>query len=565
MKVLGIWDGHDAGAAVVENGRVLAAVNEERLSRRKLEVGFPRRSIRVCLDLARVAPSALDRVAVSTSDPAKTLTRLFPTLREEYYLLRRRKKDPGSFAPLKKRFKYRFTELPPTSLSRRLSRGILEKQLRAAGIAAPLTLVDHHAGHAWAAATTCGFDHCAVITLDGVGDGCSGSLWQWRDYILTRLASLPARVSLGIFFEHVTNLMNMRELEDEGKVMALANFAFPVPSDQNPLLHLLRVNGFALESSWDSRSLYRELARIFWRTPAEQFAWMAQQALEKWGMELVAGGMAMAGSSRLAVAGGLFANVKLNMRLAAMEQVESIAVFPHMGDGGLAVGSALALDPPGPGKVAFNAPLLGPAAPEHEMLARLRERSLHWQRLENVEKSAADLLLSGVLLLWFQGPMEYGPRSLGCRSILARPDDPRVKDQLNLVQKKRVWYQPFCPSILLEDATGLLEVEGRGDLQHNRFMTTAFRVRDRYHGLMQAVTNVDHTCRPHLVGEENPPFRALLLEMKKELGHGVVLNTSCNIHGEPMVCSVNDMLEMFVRTPITHLIMGPFLVTRGDG
>jgi len=261
MNVLGIWDGHDAGAAVLADGQVLAAINEERLSRRKLEVGFPVHSIKACLDLAGIRAEELDLVAASTSDPAKTLTRLVPSLKEAYYLLRRRKKDPGRLDPLKKGFKYRFTELGPNALSRKLSRNYLKKQLEQLGISARLELVDHHAGHAWAAACASGFEQCAVITLDGVGDGLSGSLWQWQKGRLELLQTLDARCSLGIFFEHVTNLMNMRELEDEGKVMALANFAFPVPDADNPMLRLFQVHGFSLRSAYGSGAMFRELKK----------------------------------------------------------------------------------------------------------------------------------------------------------------------------------------------------------------------------------------------------------------------------------------------------------------
>lgn len=158
--------------------------------------------------------------------------------------------------------------------------------------------------------------------------------------------------------------------------------------------------------------------------------------------------------------------------------------------------------------------------------------------------------------------MEFGPRSLGNRSLLARPDSVAVKDQLNLVQKRRVWYQPFCPSLLHEDAHELLETEGRQDLDDNCFMTTAYRVRPAYRALMAAVTNVDGTCRPHLVGTENPPYRGLLLQLKKKFGVGVVLNTSCNVHGNPVVCSPRDAIDMFSNTALPLMIIGNFVISK---
>jgi carbamoyltransferase len=171
--------------------------------------------------------------------------------------------------------------------------------------------------------------------------------------------------------------------------------------------------------------------------------------------------------------------------------------------------------------------------------------------------------LDGEIILWFQGRMEIGPRALGNRSILARPDAGQIKDRLNLALKKRVWYQPFCPSILLEDAPSLLELNGQ-DIRDNPYMTTAFRVKKNQRAFMAGVINIDGTCRPHFVGDENPLYRELLVEVKKGLGKGVILNTSFNIHGEPMVCSPDDALSTLRRTGIRHLFLEDFLVENSD-
>ena len=172
---------------------------------------------------------------------------------------------------------------------------------------------------------------------------------------------------------------------------------------------------------------------------------------------------------------------------------------------------------------------------------------------------AARLILDGEIILWFQGRMEIGPRSLGHRSILARPDDRAIKDRLNLLLKKRVWYQPFCPSMLIEDAPALLETQGQ-EIRDNRFMTMGFRVRPERLALMEGVINVDGTCRPQFVGDEAPRYRALLQRLKETLGFGVVLNTSFNLHGEPMVCSPDEAVEMQRRTGIRYLFMEDLLI-----
>ncbi|MEP6592262.1 MAG: carbamoyltransferase N-terminal domain-containing protein, partial [Acidobacteriota bacterium] len=242
MHILGIWDGHDSGAALVSGGRVRFAVNEERLSRRKLDMVFPARSIDLCLTSAGLHPDQIDVVAATTSDPAKTLGRIWPGSKERYYAVRRRQAPPGAWAEATRAAKYRITEWAPGPLSRFVSAAILQRQLAQRGLAkARFRLVDHHQAHAAGAAWGSGFDACAVLTIDGLGDGLSATISTFRDGRLERIRASPARHSLGVFFEHVTSLLNMRELEDEGKVMALADYAAPIDDGANPLLAWVRV------------------------------------------------------------------------------------------------------------------------------------------------------------------------------------------------------------------------------------------------------------------------------------------------------------------------------------
>ncbi len=564
MYILGIWDGHDAGAALLKSDRILFAINEERLTRRKLEVAFPLLSIRACLAHAGMHADDVREVALSTTDPAKTLTRLAPRLKEEYYLIRRRKRRPGPLDPLKKGFKYRFTELGPNLLSRRLTRLHVLKQLKEEGFRRfNLSLLNHHRCHGEAAALWSGFERCLVLTLDGVGDGQSGSLWRFNHKGLHLLKEFPAHISLGIFFEHVTNLMNMRELEDEGKVMALANYAYPIPDHENPLMNLIEVNGLKLVSSFSATSMHRELKKILWQYPSEQFAYMAQRVLEKRILTLIRNALDATGERDVALSGGVFSNIKLNMKIEQLPETGNVSVFPHMGDGGLALGAAMAVNRRKFGITGYRVKDIsfGPSFSDAGIGDSLKRWRFPHTTHEDIADRAARILLKGEIILWFQGRMEIGPRALGNRSILARPDKTEIKDRLNLVLKKRVWYQPFCPSMLEDDAHALLYLEGR-QIRNNRFMTTAFGVREEYQRLMAGVTNIDGTCRPQFVGDENPLYRDLLLNVKKELGMGVLLNTSFNIHGEPIVCTPDDALDMFNRTEVKYLFLGNHLVTK---
>ncbi|MFA6412006.1 MAG: carbamoyltransferase C-terminal domain-containing protein, partial [Syntrophales bacterium] len=400
---------------------------------------------------------------------------------------------------------------------------------------------------------------------------------------------------------------------------------------------------------------------------------------------------------RIAAAGGVFSNIKMNMKLAAQREVENIYVFPHMGDGGLAIGAAMIMNHDRFGISGYSLPslALGPSFTVEEVWAALqnnpgtdthaqrkeqrsmkippypplekggylpllplakgedsllpplvkgvdlllpplvkggylpplplakgedsllpplvkggylpllplakgedlllpplvkggggdfhlntavgedsateksaaaeagqethRHGDLLFLRIDSAPETAARLILTGEIILWFQGRMEIGPRSLGNRSILARPDDSTIKDRLNLLLKKRVWYQPFCPSILVEDAPALLHTDGQ-NLRDNPFMTMAFRVRDEKMKMMAGVINIDGTCRPQLVGDEHPLYRDLLEQIKKILGYGVLLNTSFNIHGEPVVCTPQEAIDMLQRTGIRYLVIEDILV-----
>jgi carbamoyltransferase len=309
--------------------------------------------------------------------------------------------------------------------------------------------------------------------------------------------------------------------------------------------------------------MYRELKKILWQYPSEQFAYMAQRVLEERALTLTRNAIHLTGERNLAVAGGVFSNIKLNMKIAELPETDRVFVFPHMGDGGLALGAAMGVNDERFGVTRYTLKdlSLGPDFSDEDMLSSIKRWGFPYARLNDVAGRAAELVLNCEIIFWFQGRMEIGPRALGNRSIVARPDRREIKDRLNLVLKKRVWYQPFCPSMLASDADALLELGGQ-DIRDNSFMTTAFRVREAYHRLMEGVTNIDGTCRPHFVGDENPRYRDLLTEVKKGLGMGVVLNTSLNIHGEPMVCTPDDALNMFSRTQVGHLFLGDFWVRK---
>lgn len=559
--IVGIWDGHDSGAAVIKDNRVLVALNEERLTRRKLEIRFPEKSINACLDYLNITAKDIDAVAVSTSDFSKTLARIYPRLKEDYYLTRRRKKNPGLLSNLRKRAKYKTTEIGYNGLTKYLSRKHIRASLIKLGfVNFKISLVDHHLCHAAATAFCSGFDECLVITIDGIGDALSGTVSTLEAGGLTRKAAISGKHSLGIFFEHVTNLLNMRELEDEGKVMALANYAYPIPDAENPLLDFVRVEGMAIKCTYSTLRMFDALKKVLWKYPSEQFAYMAQRTLEKKICELVRNSIKATGLARVALAGGVFSNIKVNMLIRLLPEVEDCFVFSHMGDGGLAVGAACSLnyDLNGVTSYPLNDVYWGAAFSEEEIVSAIASSGLSYKYCENIEQETAQLISRGHIVFWFQGRMEYGPRALGNRSILALPNSAKIKDILNLRLKMRVWYQPFCPSMLEEEAVRFLESY---DGMHNRFMTMGYMVKEEMRKEMEGVISIDGSCRPHFVTSREDRYEKLLKEVKKLTGSGIVLNTSFNIHGEPLVCSPQDALNTLKKTGNDYLVMGNYIVS----
>ena len=567
MVILGIWDGHDSGISILKDDKILFSINEERLSRRKLDISFPEKSIEYSLNYLGLKKENIEVIAFSTSEFAKTLWRVFPFLKENYYLLRRRKKDYSSLDSFKRGFKYRATELQLDPLSKNISKWATNRKLKNLGFNNyKLLIYDHHLCHAASAAFTSGFKEALVITIDGIGDTLSGTINTFENSKLERIKTISGKDSFGIFFEHVTNLLNMRELEDEGKVMALANYALKIKDEDNPLLDFFDVDGLEIKAKYSSLKTFSELKKILWKFPSEQFAYMAQRTLEIKITELIRNAIKETNLSNICLSGGTCSNIKVNMLIKNLPEVNDVYVFPHMGDGGLAMGSAMVANYNlnGISNYDFNDVYLGPQFSDDHIKSLLEKdnlKNIKYKHIKEIEKEIAKLIFEGNIVLWFQGRMEYGPRALGNRSILAPPHSEEIKNELNLVQKKRVWYQPFCPTILIEDAKELLE-----DLKGtpNEFMTMGYMVKKDKQKLMKGVINIDGSCRPQIITDHNSRYAKLLSEYKKLSGTGVLLNTSFNLHGEPLVCSPKDALSTFSRTKAKYMVLENYLLSKNN-
>ncbi len=563
MYVLGIWDGHDSGAALVSDDEIVYAANEERFTKRKLEVKFPYNSIKAALDFAKISPDQVQHIAFTTTEFTKTLERMIPSMKESYYQFRRRKMLRPRFENARHNLKYSMTTIGILPGCGSISSSIIRGRLNGMGFKNyRLHIVEHHNAHAATAAFTAPFGKSLVITLDGLGDGLSGSVSTLQNGKLERQMAIGAKDSIGIFFEQVTNIVGMRELEDEGKVMAMADFSYPFPFEENVFKDFFSVSGTVISAKYSPVSQFNLLQRIAWKMPREQFAYMAQQLVENVVMKFTSNVLDRYGIGDVAFSGGTFANIKANMKLRNLDQLKHWFVFPHMGDGGMALGAALYTSNALTGRSSYKfSPYLGNSySTEQTENAIKQDRSLKYEVLTQEEQAgrAAELICGGNYLMWFQGRMEYGPRALGDRSILAPSDSEAVKEKLNMYVKKREWFQPFAPSMLEEESARILEYDNKG---FDKFMTSAFMVKEGMREREKSVIHIDGSSRAHMVGKENGPYMQLLKSIKATSGYGIVLNTSFNIHGLPIVMTPDDAIQTMKVTNTKYMFMNGIMIT----
>ncbi len=567
MYTLGIWDGHDSGAALIDDDKVVFAANEERFTKRKLEIKFPIHSINAALNYAKLKHSDIENVAFTTTEISKTVERVFPFFLEEYYALRRKKRPRPRFEHIMQKRKFIVTQIGPLPLCGTISKAMVSSRLKHMGFRDfRLNVVEHHTAHAATAAFTSGMNRSLVVTMDGLGDGLCGSVAVLENGKLERRQRIRARDSIGIFYEQVTSLLGMRALEDEGKVMAMACYSYPFTYEENKLKDFFKVTGTTVTAKYGPWRQYDMLRNVLWSLPREQFAYMAQQHLEYVLGKYISNLMDRYGIYDVVLAGGIFANVKANMVIRNLDQLKHWYVFPHMGDGGIALGSALYSNYASTGKTdfAFSAYLGNEYDQDYTEQIAKSDRSLVCQKESESEQAshAAELIEKGDYLMWFQGRMEYGPRALGNRSIISRSDSEDVKEKLNIHVKKREWFQPFAPSILEDDLNSIIDYDGKG---RDSFMTMAYDIKEKMRPMTKSVMHIDGTARPHAVGSENTPYMEMLRKVKKSSGHGIVLNTSFNLHGFPIVMSPEDALATMKATKTKYMFMNNVFITNRAG
>jgi carbamoyltransferase len=432
--------------------------------------------------------------------------------------------------------------------------------------------IDHHEAHAWSAYGLSGFDDAAVLVVDGHGAWQATSLYHGRGNKLTRHRAIAYPNSLGSFYTTFTQLLGFEANSDEWKVMGLAAYAQPGPNLDDVIDTsgpIYKLNKRAVRASPGAKAFLE--ARFGLQRNADEgftdedkaLAASVQQATETAMLRLVEETVRQTGCRRLCLAGGVAMNSKANGVILRSGLVDEIFVQPAATDDGTALGAAMAPQIRRAGRP-INARMehayLGPSYSDAQVARVLTDARVEHVETEHVERISARLLSEGFVLGWFQGQMEFGPRALGARSILGDPRDAATRDRVNASVKFREEWRPFAPSCLEERAHEFFEPAAASP-----FMILTFTVKPEKRALIPAVTHVDGSARVQTVARDtNERYWRLISEFDRLTGIPIVLNTSFNLKGEPIVCSPQDALRTFYTSGLDFLVMGNRIVAKED-
>lgn len=577
MNILGINAYHgNASAAIVCDGRLVAAVEEERFNRVKYAAGFPAQAIRFCLREAGLELKEIDHVAVPRNPYARLGTKLLYAIRMP------------SFARERMKVLVKFTGIPEA----------LAQAFGAdpASIAAKFHRVEHHQAHLASAFFVSPFESAALLSADGLGDFAS-TMWGRGEGSRMKIeGAIAFPHSLGLFYSAVTQYLGFLKFGDEYKVMGLA--AYGEAEQLDAFRDIVRANGsgFRLgldyfthhrtgpEMSWAEADKTPTLGQIFSEAmekklgpkrspeaPLEQrhrnLASALQARLEEIYLGMLEKLAKRTSLKSVCLAGGVAFNCVANGRIFDRTGFEKVYVHPAAGDAGLAVGAAFyvwhqILDKPR--SFVMDHAYWGPGYTNEQIRDAMNAEGLgnNGCRVEELAEDAlmqrtAAIIADGKILGWFQGRAEWGPRALGNRSIVADPRRPEMKEILNRRIKHREIFRPFAPSILAESTGEWFEKS-----HPSPFMTLAYSVRPEKRSKIPAPTHVDGTGRLQTVTREaNPRYWGLIKAFEKLTGVPVVLNTSFN-DNEPIVCNPTEAIHCFQRTQMDALVLGDFLITR---
>lgn len=585
--ILGLNISHDASAALTTNsGQVIAAIAEERISRKKNHSGIPRKAIKSLLDLD--ISESIDQVVIGSNMDLQLI--------DAYQMLASLEGNPSSPEGFGKNsfpgFLGKFKN-DNKSAHRLIEETILSHSPQLAAIQNGFEWIKHHDSHLGCAIGAAKSENTLLISLDAIGDGESGAISHLTGRGVENLARISSLDSLGLLYSAVTARYNFTPGYHEGKITGLAAFGGYSEAVDTLLQHVIVENGVpriiqakTLASRVTGKALsklgmkqarkYRSLEEIVSLSESKtqnyaDLAYAIQDVTEKCIIEIVEYWVRKTSTSSISLAGGVFANVKINQRISENPLVSDVQVFPNMGDGGIALGGIWqSLHSKGKlqkGHLYTNMFL----APEHissleeEVSALRNDVNLKITRFSTQNEkylTGAELISKGKLVALHEGPMEYGPRALGSRSLLLDPRDSSIQVSVN-ARLKRTEFMPFAPMILEEDFYEWFEIDKTQTLTPFKFMTMTCNVKTQKVNQIPAVVHVDGTARPQTVNiTENESCHGIISEFKRLTGIPLLVNTSLNIHEEPINNTLADSVRALRRDVIDCIITENFLIER---
>ena len=561
MNVLGIsCYYHDAAATLVCNGKILAAAEEERFTRRKHDNRFPESAIKYCLEEAGIVSSEIDYICFYEK-PLLKLERLLKIASDR----------PG-----------RSENMVSEQLSHMVHERLFLKQVLSEkiGYAGEVLFIEHHMAHAASSYYISGYDKSAVMTIDGVGEWATTVQYIGEGNSLKKLKEIRYPHSLGLLYSTITAFLGFKVNNDEYKVMGLASYGEPNQIDKvNKLIKVYDDGSFELNLDYfsfmyDPDRMYSDSFIELFGTPRKSddeisgyhmdIASSLQKILEETVIKMgnhfyeESGGI-----ENIFLAGGVALNSVANWRFIEETPFKNICIQPAAGDGGGSMGAALYAYYTKSNSDLNSEPhttLLGPSFSNDEINKLLDERDAIYTKLNDDEicEKAAEYLYKNQIIGWFQGRMEFGPRALGNRSILANATNPDMKDILNARVKFREDFRPFAPAVLEERANDYFDIDFKSP-----YMLFVPQVKEGMGEKIPSVTHTDNSARIQTVNRaENPRYYRLIEEFEKRSGVPVIINTSFNVRGEPIVCKPEDAYNCFLKTDIDFLFMGNFLIEK---
>jgi len=550
---------HDSAACLIQDGRVVAAASEERFTRKKHDEGFPHKAVEYCLKAGGIEAKDLDYVGFYDK-PVLKFERLLSTYLSTF---------PRGF--------FSYSKAMPVWLKEKLwIPSLIRKELP--GYKGKILFTEHHMSHAASAFLVSPFKEAAILTVDGVGEWATASYGVGKDRQIDLFKEIRFPHSLGLLYSAFTYYLGFKVNSAEYKVMGLAPYGEPKYVDQVKQLIEIKDDGsFEMDMSYFSyhyglRMVNGKFSRLFGGPPREgeskleqrhkDIAASVQKVTEEVMLKMADYLHRETGQENLCLAGGVALNCVANGRVLREGPFKELFIQPAAGDAGGALGVAAyiahsVLDQP---RIeTMEHAYLGPQFSEAEIEAMLKEYGAPARKLdrEDLVREVAALIEGQTVIGWFQGRMEFGPRALGSRSIIADARNAKNKDVVNLKIKFRESFRPFAPTVLEERISEYFEID-----RPSPYMLLVAPVRENKR-VIPSVTHVDHSARIQSINRsQNPLYYDLVKEFDRRTGVPVIINTSFNVRGEPIVCTPEDAYRCFMRTHMDYLVVGPYLLDK---